>query len=535
LRRLAIVLAAAVVVLAGCASSSVARPRLWVAPAPATHRLTGCASVDCGGQQVTLQWSGVNIASQTGYLVFVNGAQVSDQTTAGYTLYGLDCGVTTVLGVEAHNGTGGTSSMYSYDYTTPSCPGNVLSYQNKYLAGTEIGVWETNGGAALSNTNNVLSQFQALNPAIIRYGVYDCWTTETCGTDSHTGSQSESTFETTMSNMHTDFPSAVPWIKLPPVTSGAIGSVAAGSVFCPPVDASPNNTIGTNWSMNLSMDEQIVQAISTVYTGPLILEDDNEAEYDCWSAWHFAGAGSTGVSKNIAQMYAATMPALKAYALSLGFSQVVTVGYIGVGGGLGWGSTCSAGGGTYGYTCTVSNKWIDEFNNQLESQWAADSNSDPNKPYYIPDVESLHSYCHSPDFVASNPYVLADAECDAYYNQWIQNARTEANSIWGSTIGNGIRFSVSEWQGGICTNTSTACWSGFPTDEGSYIDNFLSMLQGNGETTGSNSTAFWEGTLFEVASNTDSAAAGAYNVINIAGTTPSWYTNVKTDFNNLNR
>jgi hypothetical protein len=401
---------------------------------------------------------------------------------------------------------------------------NLLT-QTNLIDGSEIGMWETNGGPALNNST-VTSDVTATKTPLIRYGVYDCFTDETCGTDSHTGSMSKSTFETTVSGI-TGTLHAVPWIKLVPGGNGTVNSIDQ-SKFCPPA----TGTTGTDWGMNLAMDEEVLQAISAVYTGPIVVEDDNEGEYSCYASWGFSSGGSVGVSTDLGHMWSATMPALKAYALGLGFSQFVSVGYMGVNGGPGWGQSCtSAAGYPYGYNCAVSTRWVDEFNNQVESDYAAAST---NKSYYIPDVESVHSYCHGNDF-ATAPYTFDDNECYAFQREQITSFRSQADSIWGSTIGDNIRFSVSEWSPGECPS-SGSCWSGWSgcpsscgTAPGAYIDGYLSMLAGDGNTTGSG-TAYWDANLFVWASNCGGGADQVYNIANCDGTTPAWYSNVKTDF-----
>lgn len=117
-RRWALVLAAfATLLLSGCGSSV---PRVWVT-ANHARALAACQSQDCGPFSVTLRWSGVSTAGQTGYYVFLNGTQVVDQTASSYVYSGADCGTTFTLGVKAHNSSGGTSPMYSASYTTPLC------------------------------------------------------------------------------------------------------------------------------------------------------------------------------------------------------------------------------------------------------------------------------------------------------------------------------------------------------------------------------------------------------------------------------
>jgi poly(3-hydroxybutyrate) depolymerase len=84
--------------------------------------------VDCGPDAGSLHWS---IAAwghtTTGYLVFVNGVQFADVAQSPWVVGGLDCGTTFTLGVEAHDGSGNHSRLYTSNYSTPACapPGNT--------------------------------------------------------------------------------------------------------------------------------------------------------------------------------------------------------------------------------------------------------------------------------------------------------------------------------------------------------------------------------------------------------------------------
>lgn len=175
-------------------------------------------------------------------------------------------------------------------------PTNNLLTQHNLIYGSEIGAWETNGGPAVTNSS-VVREINAADIPVIRYAVYDCFTTETCGRDNHVGSLSQSTYQSAISGIvNTDH--AVPWLKMVPITSGGIGSVSNGSVFCPSL---------SNLSMNLAMERQVLAATAAVYKGPIVIESSNEAEYDCAAYWGFGSAGSSGVSTDIGEMYAATM------------------------------------------------------------------------------------------------------------------------------------------------------------------------------------------------------------------------------------
>lgn len=400
-------------------------------------------------------------------------------------------------------------SFYSYAST------DLLSQYN-LIYGSEIGAWKTDGKPAVDTTTAIPSEVTAAKMPIIRYAVYDCFNDETCGRDNHTGSLSRTTFDSAISgivnNLH-----AVPWIKLLPIARGQIGSVNDETIFCPPTN---------NYGMNLTMEKDLMNEIHKVYTGPIVIESSNEAEYDCASYWGFGSAGAAGVSKNIGDMYNATMPALVKYARdTLGFSQVVTVGYLGLSGGTNWGQTCNTNAGSdFGYNCTYQTRWIDEFNNEIEANYATHS-ADTD---YIPNVESIHSYCHSSDF-ASNPFTFDDNICFAFYRNWIKQSRSQLDSIWGSTIGDNIRFSISEWEPGMCADLTTNCWSGWsdPSQVESYYTGWFNMLQGDGVTTGSG-TRYWNANVFELASNDETSPEAYFNIIHEDGTPQAWYNTFKS-------
>jgi hypothetical protein len=234
------------------------------------------------------------------------------------------------------------------------------------------------GGIELGNSkygypflSTVTSEVTVTKTPMVRWGVYDCFSDETCGTDNHTGSLSKSTYETALSGIVNTL-HAVPWLKMVPVTRGAIGSVSNGSVFCPP---------STNWGMNLP-----AHVVS-----------------------HHARPEGVRLQPRL---------------------QVVTVGYIGVNGGTNWGQSCTANSNyPYGYNCTTPTRWIDEFNNQVLSNYNA---ATINESYYVPDVESVHSYCHSTDF-ASNPFTFDNNICYAFQREQLASFRTQVNNIWGTT------------------------------------------------------------------------------------------------------
>lgn len=111
-----------ILALTGCGSGHGSHGHLWITRGGG-HRLAACVSTDCGPYSVTLHWQGVSIAGQTGYFVYLNGTQVADVTTTSYVYFGTDCGTTITLGVRAHDGSGGTSALFTATYTTPACSG----------------------------------------------------------------------------------------------------------------------------------------------------------------------------------------------------------------------------------------------------------------------------------------------------------------------------------------------------------------------------------------------------------------------------
>lgn len=387
------------------------------------------------------------------------------------------------------------------------------------IYGIEIGSWEANGGPAVQGTT-IPGLITSAGIPDIRFAQYDCFTDETCGGDDHVGTETRSNLDAAIIGI-TRTLHAVPWMSLLPITSGAIGTVPNGSVFCPPWTGDANG--------NIPMYEAQLKEIATVYKGPIILESSNEMQSDCWQKWKAQGApitsgGSPGVSRRLGEVYALTMPVLKAYARALGFSRVVTVGYIGVGGGTNWGQSCTPNrSATYGYTCRYQSRWIDEFNVAVHAAYVH-SGYDPD---YIPFAESIHAYPHSSDFGAPPSYEFDDNIAFAYYRNWIESSRAQVRAIWGTTLGNNVRFAISEWNAGVAKASDT--WSGWatPSRVQSFYTGWFKMLQGDGNTT-SGGTRYWAANCFEVASNSDNGSEAFYNLINQDGSTPAWYTTFVT-------
>ena len=218
------------------------------------------------------------------------------------------------------------------------------------------------------------------------------------------------------------------------------------------------------------------------------------------------------------------MPALKKYARDvLGFSQVVTVGYVGLSGGPGWGQAVTPDPGKpYGYASEYNARSIDEFNSAVRAAYAAHGND----PDYIPDAESIHAYPHSPDFSDQAGYEFPDNMAYAYYRNWLVQSRRRLDAIWGAAVGDQIRLSISEWNAG--SNNSSGTWSGWhtPSRVQAFYDGWLHMLQGDGVTTGAG-TRYWNANVFELASISAVGFGRYYNLVREDGSTPTWYETFK--------
>jgi hypothetical protein len=400
----------------------------------------------------------------------------------------------------------GSASPSGAPSGSPAVPATGLLARTDLIYGSEIGAWENNGGPAVANPA-VVREIRAAKVSLIRYSVYDCFTGQRCGRNNHQGTQSEAAFQQAIRGITTT-DGAIPWIKFLPVARGNIRGVT-GSIFCPPGD-------GSDWGMNVPVDKKVLAAIAAVYKGPIILEDNNEAEYDCARFWGFSSEGDQGVSTDLGKMFSATMPPLLSYAKSLGFSDVVSVGYIGISGGPGWNDPCSAtSSGPFGYSCSIPTTYVDEFNQAAHAAYVSSGNN----PDYIPEAESVHSYCHSPDFTSTKGYPVPDAECYAWQRQWIATARQEVDSIWGNAIGSQIRFAVSEWSGGAY-NPRADSWAGYSNGGmPGYVAGYLKVLRGDGTTTG-DGDGYWSATLFNLSSNPQ---GNGYNLIQPDGKPSDYY------------
>jgi hypothetical protein len=390
-----------------------------------------------------------------------------------------------------------------------------LSTRTDLIYGSEIGEWLSNGGPAVVESSGVPARIRTAHVRTVRYSVYDCFKGMRCGQDRHRGTVARSDFDTAVRGI-TRTDKAVLWLKMVPVTNDTINGVH-GSEFCP------------NWrgpgTVNLPMYKAVVAEVKAAgYTGPLVIESNNEMEFACWHRWRSEGApitsaGSVGVSKRIGKHYAGNMPALKAYARNLGFTDLMVGGYIGVGGGVEWGQPCRPDARKpYGFACGYQNRWMSEFNTAVHTAYLNHGRN----PDYVPDFEAIHAYPHSPDFSATPGYRFNDNIAYAYYRNWVVRSRAVVDGVWGPAIGDGVRFAISEWNAG--SSNSDGTWSGWrtPGEPGAFYAGWFRMLRGNGKTTGAG-TAYWAANLWVAASEPDNGDSRYYNIIHQNGTVPPWY------------
>jgi len=397
--------------------------------------------------------------------------------------------------------------------SSPASSPSLLA-RTDLIYGSEIGAWQTDGGPAADESSGVPQRVRSAGMSVVRFAAYDCFTDMTCGSDNHRGTISRSSFTNAVVNgvMGNN---AVLWLKMVPVAKDTIGTVN-GAVFCPPWTGDASG--------NLSMYKAVVaQARAAGYSGPLIIESNNEMEYSCWREWQKQGApissaGSVGVSKRLGEHFAQTMPALKAYARSLGFSEVVTGGYLGISGGPGWGQTCTADTTKpYGYACGYQPRWVAEFSTAVHNAYLANGSN----PDYIPDFLSMHAYPHGPDFSSAAGYEFDDNIAYAYFRNWLIRSRHVVDSVWGTTIGSGVRFSISEWNAGVSRSDSWSGWS-TPGRPEQFYAGWFDMLRGDGVTTGAG-TRYWNANAFLIAGNSDTGSGRSYNIIRRDGSVPPWY------------
>lgn len=131
------------------------------------HRLSVCASADCGPDVLNLDWAVPAFPGVSGYYITDNGTQIADVTSSPYVLVGLDCGTAFTFGVQPHNSGGGTGPLYTTPYTTPSCSGGKpVETGEPVISGTVA------TGDTLSTTNGTWGD----SPTSYSYQWQDCAT-----------------------------------------------------------------------------------------------------------------------------------------------------------------------------------------------------------------------------------------------------------------------------------------------------------------------------------------------------------------------
>lgn len=118
---------------------------------------TVCAAADCGPYTATLNWTVPPFTGTTGYNLLLNGSQIGTAASSPFTFTGMDCGTTYTLGVQAHNGSGGTGPTYTTSYPTPVCSTGI-----QVGAPTPAGVTCT--GSPLNAGANVQTALSAASP-----------------------------------------------------------------------------------------------------------------------------------------------------------------------------------------------------------------------------------------------------------------------------------------------------------------------------------------------------------------------------------
>ncbi|HSX52955.1 MAG TPA: Ig-like domain-containing protein, partial [Patescibacteria group bacterium] len=399
------------------------------------------------------------------------------------------------LTAKAYDAAGNSTTSSAVNISVNNTSVDLMA-RNDFIYGTEIGAWATSGTPTVTVSSGIPGLIQAAKIPVVRFALYDCFSGMTCGTDNHAGTQSRTNFDNAINGITTNL-LAEPWLKLVPIAPDTIQTIN-GTVFCPPT---------SNLALNLPFYKAVVdQAGNRVH----IYESNNEMEYSCYKAWGYAGSGSDGVSTTIGNHFAQNMPALKKYARTKGID-IKTVGYIGVSGGTGWGNACTS----------PRLKAIDEFNTAVHTAYVNSGNDAD----YIPDGESVHAYPHSPDFGTSSDNCIFQ-----YFKLFNQQWRQELVNIWGPTIGNQIKLSISEWNAG---NTAWTGWSTPSTVQAFYDGWFKYVLQGQALPDGSvgATSRYWSANLFEAATD-----GFPYDFIKSDGTVQPWYNNFKSaSLNDLNR
>ena len=346
----------------------------------------------------------------------------------------------------------------------------ALLARKNLIYGSEIGAWETDGGPAVNPATGIHTLVKAAEIPLIRFALHDVFTDQ-LDPAGNPGTQTRADFNRALDGIR-DVLGAEPLIKLLPITKDVIGN-KGGALFCPP----PGDL-----AQNLPYYKSIVKQAGDRVK---LYESNNEMEYSCSDTWGFDNAGSTGVSTLLGKHFARNMPALKKYARGLGF-EILTVGYIGVSGGFGWGDSIER----------PRMKNLREFLVATHEAYVASGND----PDYIPDAVSVHAYPYSGDF----GYDASLADIIDYWDAWTVAAQAQIDQVWGPA-GSDIRLAVSEW------NAGNKYWSGFNDDRVErFYTAWLRMLRRND---------YWFANQFAIASNTSEP----YDMIRDDGTTRRQY------------
>jgi hypothetical protein len=183
MRRLALLVSVlAALPLAGCGGSS--KPRLWVTRPPRSA-VGACVSGDCGPYAVTLNWDVFPAWGHTtsGYYVLLDGTHVAEVSARRYTFTGIDCGTTSMLGLQAHDGSGDHSGLVMMAYTSPDCPSRGAAPVNTigpYFAASTVGSTPQscgNGCAVVGQTLGVSAGAWTNSPTSYSYKWERCSTT----------------------------------------------------------------------------------------------------------------------------------------------------------------------------------------------------------------------------------------------------------------------------------------------------------------------------------------------------------------------
>lgn len=172
MRRLVPLILACLAVAAcggGGGGAAHARPRLH---GQADHRLFtgGCVPSMCGPHAILLSWSNLHFPGTVGYKLFANGTQVATAARSPHTFTGMACNTKFRLGVQAKNGAGGTSPLYTTVYTTPSCRSSSggINSDGLHVVGNKLE--DGNGNVVVLHGVNVSGPEYACEQG---YGIWD--------------------------------------------------------------------------------------------------------------------------------------------------------------------------------------------------------------------------------------------------------------------------------------------------------------------------------------------------------------------------